>query len=190
MAAVKEKHVEWFERHALPAAWSTLHSGGAGVSKRRRLYCEEYGMQGRHTTPESFGVQALQSASHESWIYDHCSAVHSLTALAFVSSMSEPLRIKTCCSSVGVHHTAATSSNDHSGMMLPSLHAESHGLSRFVMVRLSWHNKHRHVAQRVGSTYEASHPTERRCSSGKDKEAVPENGFKKWRMNNVPVTSD
>ena len=151
---------------------------------------EGYGMQGRHTTPESFGVQALQSASHEIWIYHHCSAVHSLTALAFVSSMSEPLRIKTCCSSVGVHHTAATSSNDHSGMMLPSLHAESHGLARFVMVRLSWHNKHRHVAQRVGSTYEASHPTERRCSSGKDKEAVPENGFKRWRMNNVPVTSD
>ena len=114
----------------------------------------------------------------------------SLTALAFVSSMSESLRIKTCCSSVGVHHTAATSSNDHSDMMLPSLHAESHGLARFVMVRLSWHNKHRHVAQRVGSTYEASHPTERRCSSGKDKEAVPENGFKRWRMNNVPVTSD
>ena len=109
-------------------------------------------MQGRHTTPESFGVQALEAASHESWIYDHCSAAHSLTALAFVSSMSEPLRIKTCCSSVGVHHTAATSSNDHSGMMLPSLHAESHFLSRFVMVRLSWHNKHRHVAQRVGST--------------------------------------
>ena len=59
---------------------------------------EGYGMQGRHTTPESFGVQALQSASHEIWIYHHCSAVHSLTALAFVSSMSEPL-----------HHTVTTS---------------------------------------------------------------------------------
>ena len=116
--------------------------------------------------------------------------IRSLTALAFVSSMSEPLRIKTCCSRVGVHHTAATSSNDHSGMMLPSLYAKSHFLSRFVMVRLSWHNKHGHVAQRVGSTDEASHPTERRCSSGKDEEAVPENGFKKWRMNNVPVTSE
>jgi len=37
--------------------------------------------------------------------------IRSLTALAFVSSMSEPLRIKTCCSSVGVHHTVTTSSS-------------------------------------------------------------------------------
>ncbi len=35
----------------------------------------------------------------------------SLTALAFVSSMSESLRIKTCCSIVGVHHTVTNSSS-------------------------------------------------------------------------------